>query len=207
MSGTHYIQLLRKSALDAGWPENDLKFLASNKSLLRDVRAKYRERLRVLLTLDTSTPFVPARFLGREWKRLEHDERADKLPQVDFSQAIFEHCLKDGEITLKGEEIFLRLKAREHEFIRLGGQQFYALWKNYQRNKNASVLERIHMVHGITHIAFMGLVLMDPNCHRCVLYLSRNSDCWSWDSYRLGYFWNRVPVLVSVGLPASVLKL
>lgn len=153
------------------------------------------------ILLDHICPFSPAEFIGQGWTiwlgsadgnglsgEPDQDLREQTLAEVDFSQALIENCLKDGEASIKGEEKLRRLK--EAGNTRLGGATFLALWRDYQTNKENSVLEWLYRNRKITYLDFFGLVLRSPNGSRCVLYLYRYEDGeWYWNYGWLAYDW------------------
>ena len=132
------------------------------------------------LVLDCSKSFDPVSFIGEGWKELEKDERAYALLQVDFSKCQFLTCLKEGEGRIKGEEKLRRLKEDHPQLIRHGGNQFLALWEDYQSNGANSVLEHLRLTQGMTFLDFPGLILQNPYGLRNVLYLYWEGDHWRW---------------------------
>ncbi len=155
----------------------------------------------VSLVLDCTKLFDPVAFLGEGWKELERDERAYALTQVDFSRCQFLTCLKEGEGLIKGEEELRRFKEEHSQLIRHGGNQFLALWEDYLKNVDNSVLEHLRLTQGITFLDFPGLILRNPGRHRGVLHLRWVGDHWRWNCYWLGGEWDgRVRSSVS---PAS----
>ncbi len=144
----------------------------------------------VLPMLDCTKLFDPTDFIGKDWKELERDERAYALTQVDFSRCQFLSCLKEGEGHIKGEERLRRLKKDHSQLIRLGGNQFLALWEDYQKNGDNSVLEHLRLTQGITYLNFPGLILQNPSRHRNVLYLRWRGGHWRWRCSWLDNEWN-----------------
>lgn len=142
--------------------------------------------------LDCSQPFdVAAFFKDQNWSvwlgpingngksgEPDHDPRALSLTTVDFAQVNFLTCLIDGQTSIKGEDKLALLK-QHASLIRLGGQQFQALWQDYQQNKEKSVLEWLRRTKGINYLDFLGLILRYPDGSRYVLYLCWDGDCWS----------------------------
>lgn len=161
--------------------------------------------------------FSITEFIGADWKvwqgpadgqgldgEEDRDPRNVDIKEIDWVQVMRETCLKSGETSIKGEEKLRRLKELGH--IRLGGSAFLALWRDYQVNKEKSVLEWLYNTFGVTYLDFFGLVLRSPYSFRCVLYLYRRDDGqWDWDTDWLGLDWRArhfsallaSPVLVS----------
>lgn len=134
------------------------------------------------LVLDCSKPFDPASFIGRGWKELERDERAYAMTKVDFSKCQFLTCLKEGDGCIKGEERLCRLKEEHPHLIRHGGNQFLALWEDYLKNGDNSVLEHLRLTQGITLLDVPGLILKRPYGPRNVLFFFWDGD-WDWHFY------------------------
>ena len=151
-----------------------------------------------ILRFQPSVTFSPSGFLSEGWtiwkgpkdgNGLEGgedcDRREDNLSEIDFSQALFETCLEEGETTITGEEKLMRMKASGH--LRLGGRTFLSLWQDYQANKGNSILEWLYQNGQITYMDFFGLVLRSPLGDRYVLYLCRYDDSqWYWHQSWLG---------------------
>lgn len=153
------------------------------------------------LVLDCSKPFDPASFIGKDWHEVERDERAYAMTQVDFSKGQFLTCHKKGEAYFAGEEKLCRLKEEHPQLIRHGGNQFLALWEDYQKNGDNSVLEHLRLTQGITYVDFPGLILQSPNGYRVVLYFFWDDAHWDWNDDWLGRRWDdRIQSSVS---PAS----
>lgn len=140
-------------------------------------------------SLDCSQLFELKKLLGKGWVAEEQNELALTLTRVDFAQARFETCLREGEDSIKGEEKRRRLKERQAEFIPHGGNQFWALWQDCKKNGENSVLEWLRKVKGITYLDFFGLILRRPNGFVCVLCLCWRSGCWDWHCRWLGHEW------------------
>jgi len=139
-----------------------------------------------------TAPFDPVNFISEGWKDVaeDRDEKSAALKEVDITRVRFVFCLRDGETSIKGEEKLHRLK--ENGDIRLGATLFMGLWKDYQLDKENSVLERAYQVGIIRdYIDFFGNILLDPHSRRHVLYLYRRSDGpWDWSVYWLRNGWN-----------------
>ena len=91
---------------------------------------------------------------------------------------------------ITGEEKLRRLKERP-EFIRCGGSVFYALWLDYEANKENSILEWLDRNFQVTSLDFMGQILRSPSDLRYVLCLCRDDYYgeWGWHYDWLGYLW------------------
>lgn len=195
------IDLLRLwiTAEKAGWMPEEFNVLAQDTEALKqllEVRRGLAERKPISCILDCSQPFnVTAFFNDQNWSAWlgpingdgksgdpDFDPRTLTLTTVDFAQARFETCLKDSKNSIKGEDKLLLLK-QQTNLIRHGGQQFLALWQDYQKNGEKSVLEWLRRTKGITYLDFPGLILRNPNGYRCVLYLYWYSARWDWDYY------------------------
>ena len=144
----------------------------------------------VLPMLDCPKLFDPVVFIGEGWKELERDERAYALKQVGFSRCQFLSCLKEGEAPIKGEEKLRRLKEDYPQLIRHGGNQFLALWEDYQKNGDNSVLEHLRLIQGITFLDFPGLILRYLFGDRGVLYLNWDGGRWGWSCRWLDLEWD-----------------
>lgn len=145
-------------------------------------------------------PFNSAEFIGKDWATwkgpidgdgLSGDEDIDPrsmtLTEVELA---FETCLLEGEKSITGEEKLRRLKEKPG-FIRFGGTVFYALWLDYQANKENSVLEWIYRNFKISFMDFMGQVLRSPRGRRSVLSLYRlDGGGWRWHYSWLGLQWD-----------------
>lgn len=159
--------------------------LAHDENLFRKI---VREVIQMVVT---ARPFDPVKFLGAKWASIpeERDPGSAAFSEVDFSTAIFETCLKEGESSITGEEKLARLKSGKN--IRLGASVFMGLGEDYQVGKRDSVLERLYKEQGITYLDFFGDVLLGPNGNRCVLCLCHDGDdVWSWGCRCLGGLWN-----------------
>lgn len=146
--------------------------------------------------------FNLAEFIGKDWKvwrgpvngcGLNGDEDIDSrslvLTEINADSLLFESCLQEGEQRITGEEKLKRLKAAN--LVRLGGNAFLGLWRDYEANKENSVLEYLYRTRKITYLDFFGLILRSPDSDRCVLYLYRDSDgAWTWYYFWLGCGWD-----------------
>ena len=148
-------------------------------------------------------PFNPVEFIGKDWATWrgpidgdglsgeeDIDLRSLAMTEVELAKFLFETCLLAGEKSITGEEKLRRLKEKP-EFVRFGGTVFYALWLDYQANKENSVLEWLYRNFKISFMDFMGQILRLPNGDRNVLYLGRDDGGeWDWDYDWLGYQWD-----------------
>jgi hypothetical protein len=146
--------------------------------------------------------FNPVEFIGGDWTTwkgsidsdgLSGEEDVDlrslNLIEIELAKFLFETCLKAGEKSITGEEKLRRLKEKP-EFIRFGSNEFYALWLDYQANKESSILEWLYRNFGVTFMDFMGQILRDPRGRRDVLCFRRGNGRWIWDYPRLDLQWS-----------------
>lgn len=171
-----------------------------------EVEITFQEIVRRLAT----TPFNITEFIGEGWKvwrgpasgnglegEADVDLRGEELKEIEWLKVLFETCLNTGEGSIKGEEKLCLLKQIPN--IRLGGNVFLSLWKDYQENGKDSVLERLYRIEQIRYVDFMGLILRSPNGSRYVLYLCRRADgTWFWDCRWLGRDWSVQPFSASL---------
>lgn len=186
---------IKLAARRNGWTNAHIKTLSEGDMMARilPVVCGYGEVHIIAMPLDCSKPFDPAGFIGPNWKKdgsSDHDDRCLTLTEVDFAKVGFETCLSDGESPIKGEEKLRRLKAKDKEQIRLGGNQFLALWEDYQARKENSVLEWLRKNKGIMYLDFPGLILLGPNDNRYVLYLYWLGSKWNGVYGWLGHDWH-----------------
>lgn len=175
--------------------------LAHNESLFRRIMKE------VMQMVVATRLFDPVKFIGEKWSLIaeEQDLRSTALAEVDFSQALFETCLKEDESFIKGEEKLARLKVSGN--IRLGTAVFMGLWDDYQAHKEDSVLERLFREQNITHIDFFGDVLLDLDGVRCVLCLCRDgAGVWDWDAHWFDDVWTAVHRSASLASQSSGLE-
>ncbi len=146
------------------------------------------------LVVDRTKPFDPAKFVGKGvsiWRgpkgadglkgEEDQDARSLKLTEVDFSGVLFEHCIKQGENSIKGEEKLTRLLAAGH--IRLDAKIGQALYEE----KGQATLEWLYNTFGITWFDLPGTVLRGTVGDRYVLYLYRDGGRWHLRCRWLGY--------------------
>jgi hypothetical protein len=137
-----------------------------------------------IVKVDRSSPFDPAKFIGKGWTIEEQDERSLALSEVDLTKVRFEDMLKSGENSIQGEEKLNRLKKAGH--IRLDAKFFQTLWENRQMI-SASWKEKIG--GNIRYIVFDGTVLRNSPGNRYVLCLYWDGDIWIWNYCWLGNDW------------------
>ena len=145
-------------------------------------------------------PFDLATFMGAGWSTwrgpatgdgLEGEEAQDPrsltLSEFDMNSIRFENMLneEDGEVSIKGEEKILRLKAAK--FVRLDPR----LGRDLLGEPNQETLEWLYRERGITWFDLPGKILRDPDGNRVVLYLYRYGREWYWGAYWLEGDWNR----------------
>ena len=159
-----------------------------------------------IISINRTTPFNPAKFLGEGWSiwkgpidgdglsgEEEQDNRSLALTELDLSNIRFEICLQKGENYITGEEKLKRLK--KADFIRLDASIFLTLRQNqhlvpdcWKEKTNGNT----------TFIFFDGTTLRGPFGYRRTLYLYFGDGRWGWN-----YYW-----LVSArgsGSPSAVL--
>lgn len=130
----------------------------------------------VRLELDCSSTLDGAEYPGMPREIDEQDGRALTLTKVDFARVSYETCLKEGERGIVGEEKLRRLKAMDA--VRLGGNQFKALWQDYVAKRDGSVLEHLYRAFGLRYLDFFGLILRCHGGPRHVLCLFRAGREW-----------------------------
>lgn len=130
------------------------------------------------------------------------DPRAMAMTEFDPTQMIFKTCLKEQEKSIKGVEKFRRLVEKEPDFIRYDLRVFLALWKDYQKYKENSLLEMFYRTQKVEYIDFM-VPLRYPRGRCCILYFDRSSDGrWHWSYYWLDLGWGAR--FFSVGCASSL---
>ncbi len=142
-----------------------------------------------ILPIDRSTPFDPAKLIGKGWSIWKgpadgdgltgeegQDQRSLALTEVDLSKIMLRTSLKNKKETyIKGEETLNRLK--KAKCIRLDAQVFLTLWKDQNRIP-ASFKE---LTNGnTTFIFFDGAVLRGPDGYRYALCLYFSGVRWGW---------------------------
>jgi hypothetical protein len=180
------------------------EWFAAFKKFLRKEEVWAKQVVNTILVLDPAKIFNPAEFIGQGWsiwkgpvdgKGLkgedDHDQANDTLTEVDFAQVVFDTCLNEGELSITGEEKLERLKAIPGR-IRLGAKVGVALWDDYQKNKDNSILEWLYHEHQISCLDFCGDILRFPLGNRNVLCLCRFIDRWRWNMRWLGNNWDSV---------------
>jgi len=140
--------------------------------------------------ISSTQPFNPNDFIGKgNWVVEEQDERSLSIDELDLSKIQFEDNLKEDEIAINGEEKLVRLKAME-QVIRLGGNQCFALWQDYEANGENSGLEWLRRNLNITCMDFFGLILRHPNGGRYVFELSYDGKEWRISYIGLDHDWS-----------------
>lgn len=139
-----------------------------------------------IIFIDRSTPFNPAKFIGKGWTIEEEDERALALTEVDISSVRLWSMLREGEPEIVGEDNLKRLKNAGH--IRLDAKVFQMLWEN-QHLIPSSWKDKTY--GDTTHIYFPGTVLRNPGGDRDVLCLCWDERGWYWGARWLGDDWYR----------------
>lgn len=142
------------------------------------------------LIIDRTKPFDTANFIGQEvtiWRgpindtglvgEEAQDIRSLKLTKIDFTQVLFEHCLKEGENAISGWEKLKRHIAAGH--IRLDAKIGQCLFEE----KGQATLKWLYHVLGITKFELTGTVLRTSGGSPCFLALYRNDGDggqWRW---------------------------
>ena len=148
------------------------------------------------ITIDRSTPFNPADFIGAGWTIWrgpangnglngveDQDERSLALIRINVDEIELVDCLNDLETAVNGEEKQRRLKANGC-VRRLDAKIFQTFWENKEL-----IPERFkEQVNGhIRFTCFDGTVLRDLSGGRCVLCLYWREDKWIWFTPWLGH--------------------
>lgn len=149
----------------------------------------------LFVSIDRSS-FNPETFIGKGWSiwkgpaggdGLTGEEDQDKqslaLSSVDIGKVLFEHTLKSGETSVKGEVKLERLQKAKR--IRLDAKFGQILWEEPGRR----TLELLRIQRGITWFDLLGTVLRNPDGRRCVLYFYWHEGRWGWDYCWLGHGW------------------
>lgn len=134
------------------------------------------------------SPFDPVAFIGDGWKYWIHPHRGDGLFNGDGTEEDprekeltvfrgewiqFVFCVKPGEVSISGEEFFVRVK--DDGRIRLGPREFYALWSE----PGQKTLERLRREKGVTEMYFF-VPLRRIGGKRWVLCLFWSKRQWQW---------------------------
>ncbi len=144
--------------------------------------------------------FDPVKFIGKDWAiwkgsadgdGLAGDEAQDAealaMTELDATKMQFETCLKAGKTSITGEEKLKRLIALNKPL--LGAKQFLALWLDYQKNGEQSVLEWLRREKSINYLDFFGTILRGPDGSRFVLCLCWYGGQWYWYCHWIGLDW------------------
>ncbi len=154
------------------------------------------------ISIDRTTPFNPAEFIGAGWtiwkgpadgKGLEGEEEQDArslaLTTLDATRLRLETTLKGEETSIVGEEKLKRLQ-KMADVIRLDAGIFQTFWRNQHL-----IPERFKAkTNGdTTYVYCDGTVLRCPRGDRCVLcFCWYGSREWSWSCIRLDGHFNAV---------------
>ncbi|MBI3255623.1 MAG: hypothetical protein HYZ63_01505 [Candidatus Andersenbacteria bacterium] len=154
----------------------------------------------MIFTIDRSQPFNPADVFGKGWTMWkgpadgtgldgeeEWDERSRALTQFDPAKIVLEHCLKEGENSIKGEEKLKRLREEFTALIRLDPQLGYAL----VQEPGQRTLEWLRINRGLTWMDLPGGVLRNPYGNRYFLCVYFDGERWSCHFHWLESDWNR----------------
>jgi hypothetical protein len=215
------LEIIAKAMVNINWDEVNGELLQTDVIGLKPVEIGQRFtaflnngcRLNVgepkIIRINPDLKFNPTKFIGSGWTvwkgpsdgdGLNGEEELDKgslaLTEVDLAAALFESWFKKGEHSIGGEEKLKRLRASGD--TQLGENVFLALWLDYQQNKGNSCLEWLWRNRKISWMSFFGLILRSPRGDRCVLYLYRPDDEWSWNCRWLGFGW--IAAHLSAGL-------
>ncbi len=125
------------------------------------------------ITIDRSSTFDTAGFLGVNWSVAEQDERSLVLTEIDLSKVDFETTLEKGEGSVAGGKRLGRLKDAGH--IRLDAKVFQTLLVNPHLIPTSW---RKTTSGNITRICFDGTIFRDSDGHRRVLCLYWNGEVW-----------------------------
>lgn len=135
-----------------------------------------------VLRIDRAALPTIVQFIGEGWTTEvgEQDKRSLALTEVDFSKAVFDCPLRDGEQSITGTEKLAREKAEDERFVRLDPGVAIALFQE----ANQATLRFLHNTFGVTWMEFTGTPLHSPDSSRRFLHLRRAPDgSWNW-SYR-----------------------
>jgi len=159
-----------------------------------------------VLAVDRTKPFNPTNVFGDGWSiwrgaantngltgNEEQDARSLALTAIDFANVRFEHCLRNGEDRITGNEKLARLIASNA--IRLDARLGQALFEE----EDHKTLEWLYTTRGVKWLDFFGTVLRYPRGYRCVLCFYRGGDGqWRRSANWLDHDW-------FVGCPSAVL--
>ena len=170
-----------------GGEENAERFLPN------ELIVAEQARLSNILPIDRSTPFNPENFIGKGWKIEEEDDRSLNITELDLSKIELVLVLREGQISVSGEEKLKGLRACGK--IRLDAKILQALWEHKELIP-AHWKEKIQGYK--TNIFFDGTELRSPRGRSCVLCLYFVQGEWNWRFRWLDYGWG-------VGDPSAVL--
>ena len=148
-----------------------------------------------IITIDRTTPFNPAEFIGKGWSiwkgpadgnglkgEEEQDKRSLALTQLDVTRLQLVTTLEKGETSIVGEEKLTRLK-KMADVIRLDAGIFLTFWKN----QHLIPLRFKEKTNGNTTYVFCdGTVLRSPHGRRFALYFFWHDGRWHWCFNGLG---------------------
>ncbi len=140
------------------------------------------------LIVDRIKPFDAAKFIGSGttiWRgpkngdgftgEEEQDLASLTLTEFDFSKVLFEHCIKEGETVITGEEKLARHIAAKH--IRLDARIGQGLYEE----KGQATLEWLYQTFDVDWVELPGTTLRDSDGVRYFLFLYRDGyGRWRW---------------------------
>ncbi|MDO8564835.1 MAG: hypothetical protein Q7R88_02465 [bacterium] len=150
------------------------------------------------ITIDRTSAFNPAEFIGKGWTiwkgpangnglegEEEQDTRSLALTTLDVTRLRLETTLKEGEDSIVGEEKLARLQ-KMTDVIRPDAGIFLTFWKNQHL-----IPERFKaQTNGNTTYIFCdGTILRSPHGDRYVLCFCWRGDAWGWGCDGLGGVW------------------
>lgn len=159
-----------------------------------------------IITIDRSTPFNPAKFIGKGWSiwrgpadgnGLEGEEEQDTqslaITELNPSKIRLVSTLREGETVVGGEENLRRLREANHVCLDAG--IFQTFWNHKELIPPLSK----ELTNGATtYIFFAGTTLRSPDGDRHVLYLFFDGSLWRWFCRWLANDWH-------VSRPSAVL--
>ncbi len=127
-----------------------------------------------VIQINRSIPFDPAAIFGRGWEVEEQDQMSLSLTEIDLSEVVLLNGLKEGELTIKGEQKIGRLRKAKNILLDFG--IFYTLWND----KDLIPEEWKEKTNNeTTFICFDGTILRSPSGMRSVLYMYFRDE-WFW---------------------------
>lgn len=138
------------------------------------------------------------------------EDRSPKILEINWARVQFEHYLKDGEHCITGNE--KNRRQRESGHVVLGGNVFLSLLRDYEKHKEASVLEWLYRTRNIICLDFFRPILQCPVSGRRFIFqlLREGGDGGTWRKYHpfLEYDFqahNLSPVLLTAAVKSMVL--